>query len=34
MSGCFELFRDKSGKYRWRLKDENEAVIADALNRG
>ncbi|GAB3412433.1 hypothetical protein GCM10027435_05130 [Haloparvum alkalitolerans] len=30
MSATFEVFEDKRGKYRWRLRHENGNIIADS----
>ena len=30
MAAEFELYKDKSGEYRWRLQAENNEVIADS----
>ncbi len=30
MSATFELYEDKGGKYRWRLRHTNGNIIADS----
>ncbi len=30
MAATFELFQDREGEYRWRLRHENGQVIADS----
>ncbi len=30
MAATFELYRDRSGEYRWRLRHQNGNVIADS----
>ncbi len=30
MAATFELYRDKAGEYRWRLRHENGNIIADS----
>ncbi|KAB7513068.1 DUF1508 domain-containing protein [Halosegnis rubeus] len=30
MSATFELYEDKEGKYRWRLRHSNGNIIADS----
>ncbi len=30
MSATFELYEDKAGQYRWRLRHENGNIIADS----
>jgi len=30
MAATFELFKDKAGEYRWRLRHENGNIIADS----
>jgi len=30
MAGKFELFKDKAGEYRWRLRHQNGNIIADS----
>lgn len=30
MSATFELYEDKAGQYRWRLRHDNGNVIADS----
>jgi hypothetical protein len=30
MGATFELYRDREGKYRWRLRHDNGNVLADS----
>jgi len=30
MAATFELYKDKAGEYRWRLRHENGNIIADS----
>ena len=30
MAATFELYEDKAGEYRWRLRHENGNIIADS----
>jgi len=30
MSAYFQVFKDKAGEYRWRLKAPNHKIIADS----
>ena len=30
MAATFELYKDKAGEYRWRLRHQNGQVIADS----
>ena len=30
MAAIFELYKDKAGEYRWRLRHENRQIIADS----
>ena len=30
MAATFELFRDRAGEYRWRLRHQNGNIIADS----
>ncbi|KTB48937.1 hypothetical protein DEALK_17840 [Dehalogenimonas alkenigignens] len=30
MAATFELFKDKGGEYRWRLRHQNGNIIADS----
>jgi len=30
MAATFELYKDKTGEYRWRLRHENGNIIADS----
>jgi len=30
MAATFELFQDKAGEYRWRLRHQNGNIIADS----
>jgi uncharacterized protein YegP (UPF0339 family) len=30
MAATFELYKDKEGKYRWRLRHQNTNIIADS----
>ncbi len=30
MAATFELYRDKAGEYRWRLRHQNRQIIADS----
>ena len=30
MAATFELYKDRAGEYRWRLRHENKQIIADS----
>jgi len=30
MAATFELYKDRAGEYRWRLRHENGQIIADS----
>ena len=30
MAGTFELYKDKAGEWRWRLRHQNTNIIADS----
>ena len=30
MAATFELYKDRAGEYRWRLRHENRQIIADS----
>ena len=30
MAATFELYKDKAGEYRWRLRHQNTNIIADS----
>ncbi len=30
MAATFELFKDRAGEFRWRLRHENRQIIADS----